>query len=97
MKPQNEIIQDALDNKGWTGGRLAREIGVTRQFIAQVLSGERKATSAHTIHNISVALGIDPDILYLAIERTPPDVIERFRKEPRLLSAIRKEHKIPQD
>lgn len=94
MKPQNEIIQDALDDMDWTGGRLAREAGVTRQYIYQVLKGERKATSSHTIHNIATLLNIDPDILYLSIDRTPPDVTERLRKDTGLLAAIRKEYNI---
>lgn len=57
-------INSELERLGWTQAKLAAEIGVTRQYINQVLAGEIGKTFV-VVDKIAKALGIEPKDLVI--------------------------------
>ena len=64
-----ERLQEALDVKGWSQGRLARSIGVTQGAISQILVG--KTLRSKFLPEMAEALGVS--MRWLAGEDVPRD------------------------
>lgn len=56
-------LGEILDSKGWTMSRLAKEMGVTRSYIQQVLSARQNVT-LKKLAEICFALDVDPLSLF---------------------------------
>ncbi len=69
-------ILDALDEKGWTQSRLAREMGVSRQQVAKIVKGKVNFTY-ESISKIEKALGIT----LVTILQADEEVIKKEKRE----------------
>lgn len=55
-----------MRQKDFTNARLARYAGCSRQFIWQLLRGEKKSMKPRTAENIAEALDVPLSVLFLA-------------------------------
>lgn len=58
------LLAGYMADRDMTGARLARNAGVTRQFVYQLLSAKRRSTSAERAASIEKALGLLPGTLF---------------------------------
>jgi len=57
-------FQKAMDRKGWTRKRLAKEIGTSASYLTQLFRGDR-LLNFKTVAKIEAALGIEFEIVSL--------------------------------
>lgn len=64
-------LTQELKQRRWSQGELARQTGVSRSFITQVLSGDVKA-SVNFCHKIAAAFGESPETVLRLAGILPP-------------------------
>lgn len=64
------LLAAYMEQREYTGARLGRKAGVTRQFIYQLLNGSRRKCSDERAKNIEMALGLIPGTLFRNDEAT---------------------------
>ena len=57
-------IRLELERLGWSQSRLAKEMGVKRQRVHQILNNDEKS-HLDTIQKVALALGVDPKELLI--------------------------------
>lgn len=60
-----ETLAAWMERKGFSGNRLARYAGCSRQFIHQLLHGERTSMTPRLAMNIAEALDVPLDALFV--------------------------------
>ncbi len=81
-----KAIREALEKKGWSMRRAAREAGLDSSFLSKVLSGKRNPPSdERVIIRLAQKLDIDPDSLVIYAGRIPA----RYQKDLEKPGAIR--------
>lgn len=58
-------LRELMERKDFTMARLARYAGVSRQFIHQVLKGQKKSMTPRVAENIAEALDVPLGVLFL--------------------------------
>jgi transcriptional regulator with XRE-family HTH domain len=59
-----DVLIAFMHEKDFSGARLARYAGCSRQFISQLLTGKRSTCTPKLAVNISEALGVPLEILF---------------------------------
>lgn len=61
-----ETLVALMRQKDFTGARLARYAGCSRQFIHQLVKGQKKSMTPRVAENIAEALDVPLGVLFLA-------------------------------
>lgn len=84
-------INKRLEEKGWQLANLARESGVAKGYLSEILSGKARKPSAETLYAIATALGTTVADLLGRTTGTEevgahelPKSLEEFAQEARL-------------
>lgn len=87
-----KAVKEALERKGWSMRRAAREAGLDSSFLSKVLGGKRNPPSDEkAIVRLAQKLDIDPDSLIIYAGRIPAKYQKDLEKPGaiRLLSSAR--------
>ena len=87
---QARIIDERLQQIGSSWYALGQAIGTSSGYMSHAKAGRTLITNPETIQKVADALDIDPDRLYIAARRVPPDVIDTIIDHPQLIHAVRK-------
>ena len=60
-----EVLVECMTEKDFTGARLARYAGCSRQFISQLITGKRNTCTPRLAVYISEALGVPLSVLFV--------------------------------
>jgi transcriptional regulator with XRE-family HTH domain len=60
-----ENLRELMERKDFSGARLARYAGCSRQFIHQLLTGKKKSMTPRVAENIAEALDVPLGVLFL--------------------------------
>ncbi len=66
-----ETLRALMRQKDFTGARLARYAGCSRQFIHQLLSEQKKSMTPKVAENIAEALDVPLSVLFLPSVASP--------------------------
>lgn len=76
-----ETLQALMRQKDFTNARLARYAGCSRQFIWQLLRGEKKSMTPKVAENIAEALDVPLGVLFLpSVASTPDQNVKQGRR-----------------
>ena len=85
------LIRDLRKQKGQSLRSAARDLGVDPSHLARVESGE-KALSASLGDRLSDYYDVNPDHVYIAAGRIPPDIVGILLQHPEEFEAMRKRY-----
>lgn len=78
MKDQATLITARLAEIKMSQAELARQTGLSQTYINHVAKGNRTLTKPETIRKVADILDIDPDELWFANGKLPPDTIKEI-------------------
>jgi DNA-binding XRE family transcriptional regulator len=87
MNEFGNYLFNQRERKNFSLGKLAVEVGVSRQFLHRVELGEAKANIALCLA-LAQHLELDSDVLLLMAGHTPPDVLTILQENPQASCAI---------
>jgi transcriptional regulator with XRE-family HTH domain len=87
MNEFGNYVRKQREKKNFSLGKLAVEIGVSRQYLYRIELGEARASVAMCLA-LAKLLELDSDVLLLMAGHTPPDVLTILQENPQASCAI---------
>ncbi len=81
-QPQFGItLKQLREARGMNKNQLARELGVTASWLGSAEAGRVRPAGDELIERIAALLDADPDVLFVAAGRVPPDLREQLSSD----------------
>ena len=90
QETQSQIIQEGLERQGMNVSQLAKLLGMkTGSFIYNIIHERTTMQKPETIERLAEILEVDPDRMYIAANKLPPDIEETVLEYPQLIQVVR--------
>lgn len=84
-----DTLRAERERAGLTQAQLADAADVSRSYIALMESEHKGAPPDPQLIALATALGCDPDLLFAAANRTPPDITASIDQRMRAIKDLR--------
>lgn len=92
MSAMGDIIRTRRTELGISQRSMARTLGISHPYLAQVEQGKNGIKDPARIQLIADTLRLDVDTLHLARGDVPPDILQILLERPQLIQAVRTMH-----